>query len=175
MSKRQSSKRSRMAVIEARIAAAIQAELAADCARNFSRAPGNNRANFPATPTTMSSRRCVTLGWPCRIQTFPHRSIRSRWLRLQHLSTLTYCPVDGGDARPLLEPGELAALGVRAGTLDDEELREMRNHVAYGHRYLSQIPWGSSLSGVPSIAAGHHERLDGSGYPKALRAADISD
>ena len=41
------------------------------------------------------------------------------------------------------------------------------------YQFLSQIPWTTELRHVPEIARAHHEKLDGSGYPKGRRAADI--
>lgn len=67
----------------------------------------------------------------------------------------------------------LARLAIRAGTLDAAERDEMRLHVSCSWRFLSRIPWTNALRAVPDIAFAHHERLDGSGYPRALSGDHI--
>jgi 3',5'-cyclic-nucleotide phosphodiesterase len=46
--------------------------------------------------------------------------------------------------------------------------------VADSYSFLILIPWTRELAGVPAIAHGHHEKLDGSGYPMGLRGSEIS-
>ena len=46
--------------------------------------------------------------------------------------------------------------------------------MADSYSFLILIPWTRDLAGVPAIAHGHHEKLDGSGYPMGLRAPQIS-
>ena len=78
-----------------------------------------------------------------------------------------------GSARPLLGCAELASLRVRQGTLDERERREIEEHVTHSWRFLSQIPWTPELRNVPEIAYGHHEKLNGMGYPRGLTADRI--
>ena len=49
----------------------------------------------------------------------------------------------------------------------------MRRHVSLTYSFLSAIPWTAELSGVPMIAHGHHEKLDGSGYPLGIAGGAI--
>lgn len=56
------------------------------------------------------------------------------------------------------------------GRLEGEALKEMRNHV----KYTKEILEGSFSYKIVEIASNHHERLDGSGYPKGLKAIDLS-
>ena len=81
----------------------------------------------------------------------------------------------GGDGkrRPFLTPMEVENLGIRKGTLNDEEWVEMRSHAALSESYLEQIPWSDELQRVPCIAGAHHEKLDGTGYPQGLLAEAI--
>jgi HD-GYP domain-containing protein (c-di-GMP phosphodiesterase class II) len=79
----------------------------------------------------------------------------------------------GGVARPLLGDDELRFLMIRKGTLDDDERLEIESHVTHTYRFLEQIPWTRELRGIPSIAFGHHEKLNGRGYPRAVAAAEI--
>lgn len=74
---------------------------------------------------------------------------------------------------PLLTEQERAQLLVRKGSLTASERQAIESHVSQTYRFLRQIPWTHSLRLVPIIAHGHHEKLDGSGYPLGLRATDI--
>lgn len=78
-----------------------------------------------------------------------------------------------GQPLPFLTADELSSLAVRQGSLDDDEWVEMRRHVTHTYDFLRNIPWTSDLMGVPNIAHGHHEKLDGSGYPRGLVGAEI--
>jgi HD-GYP domain-containing protein (c-di-GMP phosphodiesterase class II) len=49
----------------------------------------------------------------------------------------------------------------------------MRRHVSSTFDFLSRIPWTRELRGIPAIAHAHHEKLDGSGYPRGLTGPDI--
>ena len=84
------------------------------------------------------------------------------------------CPQPEGPPLKLLTEEEHAALGVLRGCLTPDERRQIEAHVADSYSFLILIPWTRDLAGVPSIAHGHHEKLDGSGYPMGLRAPQIS-
>ena len=86
---------------------------------------------------------------------------------LRALRRRSYVDFDGVE-RPLLEDEELAFLMIRQGNLDDAERREIESHVTHTYRFLEQIPWTRELKGIPEIAYLHHEKLNGSGYPRAL-------
>jgi HD-GYP domain-containing protein (c-di-GMP phosphodiesterase class II) len=62
---------------------------------------------------------------------------------------------------------------IRKGNLDDSERREIESHVTHTYRFLDQIPWTRELRGIPEIAYGHHEKLNGRGYPRAVQADAI--
>jgi len=66
---------------------------------------------------------------------------------------------------PVLTELEKSYLSIRAGTLNDEERKDMERHVLYSYELLSSIDWPFDLKDVPCIAASHHEKLDGTGYP----------
>jgi 3',5'-cyclic-nucleotide phosphodiesterase len=74
----------------------------------------------------------------------------------------------------LLDDHEYAALNVGKGCLTPEERRQIEAHVADSYSFLILIPWTRELAGVPAIAHGHHEKLDGTGYPMGLRGGQIS-
>ncbi len=85
--------------------------------------------------------------------------------RLREIASAT---VDPSGAQPLLTEAELTRLSIRKGSLSEEERREIESHVTHTFRFLSQIPWTRSLRRIPEIAYGHHEKLDGRGYPRKL-------
>ena len=81
--------------------------------------------------------------------------------------------LETGKEVPFLKQNELVSLQVRRGTLDQAERLEIESHVTHTYRFLIQIPWTSDLRNVPDIAHGHHEKIDGSGYPLRLRGQEI--
>jgi 3',5'-cyclic-nucleotide phosphodiesterase len=74
----------------------------------------------------------------------------------------------------LLGEAELTALSITKGCLTPDERRQIEAHVADTYAFLILIPWTRELAGVPAIAHGHHEKLDGSGYPMGLQGGQIS-
>ncbi len=73
-----------------------------------------------------------------------------------------------GRQRPFLTADEVEELCIPRGTLSELEWENMRSHAAFSEEYLRRIPWSRELQKVPCIAGAHHEKLDGSGYPKGL-------
>jgi HD-GYP domain-containing protein (c-di-GMP phosphodiesterase class II) len=73
----------------------------------------------------------------------------------------------------LLTPDEVQLLSIRKGSLNERERVEIESHVTHTFLFLSKIPWTSELKQVPRIAYGHHEKLNGVGYPNRLSANDI--
>jgi HD domain len=78
-----------------------------------------------------------------------------------------------GSLAPYLMPEELHFLELSKGTLDEHERAEVESHVTKTYRYLSNIPWTDDLPNMVTYAYGHHEALDGSGYPRGLAGEDI--
>jgi hypothetical protein len=92
--------------------------------------------------------------------------------RLLEIAQLTYS--DGrGEAQPWLRAEEVAALKLPRGSLTVDERREIESHVTHTFNFLENIPWGRRLGKIPVIAGGHHEKLDGSGYPRGLKGDEI--
>jgi 3',5'-cyclic-nucleotide phosphodiesterase len=87
--------------------------------------------------------------------------------RVQRLGQQAYVDSHGHE-QPYLTPYEVANLSIRRGTLNDDEWENMRSHATFSENYLERIPWSSQLKNVPCIAGAHHEKLDGSGYPRGL-------
>jgi HD-GYP domain-containing protein (c-di-GMP phosphodiesterase class II) len=73
----------------------------------------------------------------------------------------------------VLRPRDVARLCIPRGTLDAAERREIEQHVEHTYRFLKAIPWTRELRRVPELAYCHHEKLDGTGYPRRLHADDI--
>jgi HD-GYP domain-containing protein (c-di-GMP phosphodiesterase class II) len=91
---------------------------------------------------------------------------------LREINRRRYVDFDGVERR-LLRDDELRFLMVRQGNLDDQERREIESHVTHTYRFLAQIPWTRELRRVPDIAYGHHERLNGAGYPRQVHGDEI--
>ncbi len=80
---------------------------------------------------------------------------------------------EDGTAIPFLHEDEYIKLNIRQGSLDESERREIERHVTETYKFLSTIPWTKEMRNIPTIAWGHHEKLDGSGYPERKSAAQI--
>ncbi|MDE3217505.1 MAG: phosphodiesterase, partial [Gemmatimonadota bacterium] len=91
---------------------------------------------------------------------------------LAEINERAFLDFDGVE-RPLLHDDELQFLMIRKGNLDERERREIESHVAHTYRFLGQIPWTRELRGIPEIAYGHHEKLDGRGYPRQVKGEAI--
>ncbi len=91
---------------------------------------------------------------------------------LMDLPKRTFTDIDG-NRQPFLTPNEVSALSIRRGSLSEKERREIESHVTHTFKFLSQIPWTGEFSRVPEIAYAHHEKLDGTGYPRKLTATEI--
>ena len=73
-----------------------------------------------------------------------------------------------------LSADELENLCIRAGTLTQKERQTINYHVSATIRMLEQLPWPRHLKNVPEYAGGHHERMDGKGYPRGLTREQMS-
>jgi HD-GYP domain-containing protein (c-di-GMP phosphodiesterase class II) len=91
----------------------------------------------------------------------------------QIASQRTWCDVDGVQAE-FLTTDELENLLIRAGTLTAAERKTINQHIVTTIRMLEQLPWPKHLKNVPEYAGGHHERVDGKGYPRGLTRDQMS-
>ena len=80
---------------------------------------------------------------------------------------------ESGLIAPFLSVDEASCLQIRRGSLTEQERLEINSHVVHSYSFLSRIPWSRTLREVPEIAGAHHEKLDGSGYPKQLKGDQI--
>jgi HD-GYP domain-containing protein (c-di-GMP phosphodiesterase class II) len=91
---------------------------------------------------------------------------------LMDLPGRTFADMEG-NLQPFLTPNEVQALSIRRGSLSEKERREIESHVTHTFKFLSEIPWTGEFRRVPEIAYAHHEKLDGTGYPRRLAAVEI--
>ncbi len=97
--------------------------------------------------------------------------------RIEHPQPITYPPELGITLQPqtlLYDRGEVKNLSVTRGTLTEEERFKINEHIIQTLIMLSKLPFPKHLRQVPEMAAGHHERMDGLGYPRNLRGGDMS-
>ena len=73
-----------------------------------------------------------------------------------------------------LTSNELENLTIRAGTLTQSERNTINHHIVATIKMLEKLPWPKHLRNVPEYAGGHHERMDGKGYPKGLTRDQMS-
>ena len=91
---------------------------------------------------------------------------------LKAWSKRSYLAFDGA-TEPFLSPDEMRYLTIRKGSLDDAERHEIESHVTHTYQFLQRIPWTRELQEIPLIAYGHHEKMDGRGYPRRITGEAI--
>ncbi|WP_426472945.1 GAF and HD-GYP domain-containing protein [Leptospira interrogans] len=96
----------------------------------------------------------------------------SNFQKLEEIAKVNYSTT-GGEKLSLISPYEFGFLTIKKGSLDFAERKEIESHVEHTFQFLSKIPWTGDLKMVPSIAHAHHEKLDGTGYPRGLTADSI--
>ena len=82
--------------------------------------------------------------------------------------------VQGQQSRPLLSADEVKNLTISRGTLTQEERVIINGHMVQTINMLEALPFPRNLQRVPEYAGGHHEKMDGTGYPRGLFAGDMS-
>lgn len=75
---------------------------------------------------------------------------------------------------PALSENEVANLTIKAGTLTPHEREQINHHIVATVRMLEAMPWPRHMTRVPEFAGGHHERMDGRGYPRGLKGEQMS-
>ena len=79
-----------------------------------------------------------------------------------------------GEKKPLLSEHEVKNLNIPKGTLLPEERQIINDHVLHTLEMLSKLPYPKHLKNVPEYAGGHHEKMDGTGYPNGLTHSEMS-
>ena len=79
-----------------------------------------------------------------------------------------------GKRQPLLSDEEVQNLSVSRGTLTEKERLIINAHMVHTVNILNALPFPPQLRRVPEYATGHHEKMDGTGYPRGIYAGDLS-
>jgi len=93
--------------------------------------------------------------------------------RVKSIARYRWRDMSGHEA-DFLTAEEVKNLTIRAGTLTEEERKIINNHIVATIKMLEQLPWPKHLTNVPEYAGGHHERMDGKGYPRGLTREQMS-
>ena len=93
--------------------------------------------------------------------------------RVRDIGARVWTDMDGA-ARQFLDADEVLNLSIQYGTLTADERKIINNHISVTVRMLESLPWPRHLRNVPEYAGGHHERMDGKGYPRGLRGEQMS-
>jgi HD-GYP domain-containing protein (c-di-GMP phosphodiesterase class II) len=80
----------------------------------------------------------------------------------------------GGQRVPLLSAEEVQNLSISRGTLTEKERLIINAHMVHTVNILNALPFPPQLRRVPEYATGHHEKMDGTGYPRGIYAGDMS-
>ncbi len=91
---------------------------------------------------------------------------------LDEIAATTFTTSDGSD-HPYLTEEELHFLRIPRGSLDSEERKQIESHVVHSYNYLLEIPWTDDLARLAEIVQGHHEKLNGKGYPRGISGEEI--
>ncbi len=92
--------------------------------------------------------------------------------RIKKIAKKNYVSPDG--VHPYLTEDEVENLCIRKGTLTDKERNIIENHADMTLKILNELPFPAKLANVPEFASSHHEKLDGSGYPRGLSEKELS-
>ena len=93
--------------------------------------------------------------------------------RVRQIAAYQWSDVNGKTSNFLSED-ELENLTIRAGTLTTAEREIINHHIDVTIKMLESLPWPKHLKNVPEYAGGHHERMDGNGYPRGLTRDQMS-
>ena len=93
--------------------------------------------------------------------------------RVQQLAQIQWTDASGTQ-RALLSDDEVLNLSIQRGTLNDAEREVINNHIVATIKMLESLPFPKNLQNVPEYAGGHHEKMDGSGYPRGLKREEMS-
>ncbi|HIF22648.1 MAG TPA: GAF domain-containing protein [Gemmatimonadetes bacterium] len=92
---------------------------------------------------------------------------------LEEIASKGFMAPDGVE-QPYLTPDELHYLSIKRGNLDEAERKEIESHVVHSYDFLTNIPWTEDLSRIAEIVRGHHEKLNGKGYPDGATRDQLS-
>jgi HD-GYP domain-containing protein (c-di-GMP phosphodiesterase class II) len=93
--------------------------------------------------------------------------------RVRQIGQRRWVGPDGAE-QDFFDADELMNLTIKFGTLTEAERKIINNHISMSIRMLEALPWPKHLKNVPEYAGGHHERMDGKGYPRGLTKEQMS-
>ena len=93
--------------------------------------------------------------------------------KLENISKKVYIKNDG-EIISFISEDEFYNLSIKKGTLTKEEIEIIRNHAQLSLDMISGLPFPKKYKDVLNIACNHHEKLNGLGYPRGLKAEEIS-
>lgn len=93
--------------------------------------------------------------------------------RVRQIASYQWRNIDGKEV-PFLSDDEIENLTILAGTLTTAEREIINHHIDVTIKMLESLPWPRHLKNVPEYAGGHHERMDGKGYPRGLTREQMS-
>ena len=93
--------------------------------------------------------------------------------RVRRIGQYRWRDISGHEAN-FLTDDEVKNLTIRAGTLTPEERQIINHHIVATIKMLEALPWPKHLAKVAEYAGGHHERMDGKGYPRGLTREQMS-
>lgn len=162
----------RLHIVEARFTA-IHKDLEITALREMLSAPANQHEGIKNHLITQQADLQADLDY------IKHVNIGSEWLsdeaiqRIEDIGKRQWQDTDG-EMKPLLTENEIYNLSIRRGTLTAEERKVINDHIVVTIDMLEQLPFPKNLRRVPEYAGGHHEKMDGTGYPKGLTKEQLS-
>ncbi|MFM2481516.1 HD domain-containing phosphohydrolase [Celerinatantimonas sp. YJH-8] len=117
---------------------------------------------LPASEFLISDRIEHLIPWPASEPPVRKNDPKNRWGFDMELPQYNY------------NLGELYNLSIRYGTLTREDRFIINNHIVQTIRMLSSLPLPQSMQRIPDLAGNHHEKLNGSGYPRKLNASQLT-
>ena len=93
--------------------------------------------------------------------------------RIKDIAAMRITNADGEEV-DFFNEDEITNLTIARGTLNDEERQVINGHMTMTIQMLSELPFPKHLKNVPEYAGGHHERMDGKGYPNGLTRDQMS-
>lgn len=93
--------------------------------------------------------------------------------RVRQIAQYTWRDI-AGEIQPFLTEDEVYNLTITRGTLTPEERRIINDHIVVTINMLEKLPYPKNMRRIPEYAGGHHERMDGKGYPRGLTREQMS-
>jgi HD-GYP domain-containing protein (c-di-GMP phosphodiesterase class II) len=93
--------------------------------------------------------------------------------RVKEIGKIKWCD-SNGTLQELLSEEDVYNLSIERGTLNKEERQRINDHIVVTIDMLNSLPFPKNMKDVPEIAGGHHEKMNGTGYPAGLKGEEMS-